>query len=88
VVPNGNTGLPTVIVVQARDQFGNLLTAGGDIVTVDVSGTNPAGSLTVTDNGDGTYSASYTPGSIGTDTVDITINGIALAASPYASTVN
>ncbi len=88
VVPSGNTGLPTSIMVQAQDQFGNLLTAGGDLVTVDVSGTNPAGSLTVTDNGDGTYSASYTPGTAGSDTVDIAINGTAIAGSPYASTVN
>jgi hypothetical protein len=41
----------------------------------------------VTDNSNGTYTCSDTPGTAGTDSVAITIGGIALTASPYASVV-
>jgi hypothetical protein len=56
-------------------------------VAVTVTGDNAAGSLSVTDNGNGTYTASYTPQTTGTDQVAITLNGVPISGSPYTSTV-
>jgi hypothetical protein len=86
-VPNGVAGTATVITVQARTATGAPMSTGGDAVTVTVSGANPAGSLAVTDNGNGTYTASYTPQATGTDQVAITLNGVPISGSPYTSTV-
>jgi adhesin/invasin len=85
-VPNGTAGSPTPIAVQAKDQYGNNRTTGGSVVVVTVSGTNSA-SPAVTDNGNGTYSASYTPAAAGSDQVAITLGGTAISGSPYTSTV-
>jgi adhesin/invasin len=87
-VPDGNAGAPTAIVVQARDAYGNPQGSGGETVVVTVSGANNAGSLTVTDQANGTYTASYTPTVLGTDNVAITINGTAISGSPFPSTVS
>ena len=86
-VPDGTAGLPTNVVVQARDENGNLLTSGGASVVVTVSGANNPGALTVTDRSDGTYTASYTPTSAGTDQVTITMEGTPISGSPFASAV-
>jgi hypothetical protein len=87
VVPAGKIFQPTIIVVTARDQFGNQIGAGGATVTMQVSGRNPRNTLVVTDNGDGTYTASYTPFGLGFDSIMITLNGTAIFGSPYGSTV-
>ena len=86
-VPNGVAGTATVITVQARTSTGAAMDSGGDAVTVTVSGNNAAGSLSVTDNGNGTYTASYTPQAAGSDQVAITLNGVPISGSPYTSTV-
>jgi hypothetical protein len=86
-VPNGTVGSLTPISVRAKDQYGNILTIGGETVVVTVSGAN-SGTPAVTDNADGTYSASYTPGTAGSDQVAITLNGGAISGSPYSSTVS
>jgi len=86
-VPDGAAGVPTGIVVQARDAYGNPLGSGGETVVVTVSGVNDAGALTVTDQADGTYTASYTPTAMGTDVVAITMNGRPIGGSPFTSTV-
>jgi hypothetical protein len=86
-VPNGTAGLPTNIVVQARDASGYRLTSGGAMVVMTVSGANAAGPMTATDAGDGTYTASYTPTAAGTDQVAITMNGTPISGSPFTSTV-
>ncbi len=86
-VPDGIAGLPTDIVVQARDESGDPFDFGGATVVVTVSGANKAGSLTVTDRGDGTYTASYTPTSAGTDKIEITMEGTPISGSPFASAV-
>ena len=70
-------GTGSVITVQAKDQFGNNLPSGGDIVTL----SSTHGSLTsVTDNTDGTYSATLTDTLAGTDTVSGTINAAAITS--------
>ena len=86
-VPNGVAGAATAIGVVARDAYGNARPAGGDEVVVDVTGANSA-LPAVTDHGDGTYAASYTPTVSGSDTVTITINGTAIQDSPATSEVS
>ncbi len=87
-VPNGQIFKTTTITVQAADAFGNLLGQGGDAVTVNVTGTNPFGPLTVIDNGDGTYKTAYTPIFPGNDFLIITVNGSPLKNSPFRSQVS
>src|SRR5690606_41914978 len=86
VVPNGTAGSVTTITVQAKDANGNNLTTGGATVAAAVSGANTA-TPAVVDNGDGTYTLTYTPTTSGTDNVAITLNGNAISGSPYSSIV-
>jgi hypothetical protein len=87
VPASGTVGVATSITVQAVDTNGDNMTIGGDTVVVSITGANTA-TPTVTDNADGTYSASYTPANKGTDSVAITLNGTAISGSPYTSTVS
>ena len=67
------------ITVSLYDAEGSLLTAGGDTVTlISTLGTLSA----VSDNGDGTYSATLTASTeVGVATVSGSVNGIAIATS-------
>lgn len=99
VVPNGVVGAPTVIDIQAMvdaDPADLPQVYGGDEVVVTVTGDNSA-SLTlgsgVTDDGDGTYTAEYTPASAGTDMIAIEIHNVEtgnlepISGSPFTSVV-
>ncbi len=86
-VPNGVAGTATVITVQTRDVTGAAMTTGGAFIAVSVTGANNPGGLAVTDNGNGTYTASYTPLLTGVDQVDIRLGGTPIGGSPYTSTV-
>jgi hypothetical protein len=85
-VPDGTILVQTVITIQGRDQFGNALTSGGSDVEVTVTGANSA-NATVTDNGNGTYSATYLPVLPGADTITITLDGGQISGSPFTSNV-
>jgi hypothetical protein len=87
IVPDGTAGLLTTIVVQERDAYGNPTGSGGSDVEITVSGANDEGDLKVTDEADGTYSASYTPEVAGTDEVTISADDTLVSGSPFASTV-
>lgn len=84
----GDRNRLTIISVQSRDQSGNRLITGGHTVQVTVSGTNPVGTFTANDHGDGTYTASYTPLKKGHDTITITLNGAPISGSPFQSNVH
>ncbi|MEO8138228.1 MAG: Ig-like domain-containing protein [Gemmatimonadota bacterium] len=86
-VPGGRSRQPTIITVQTLDRFGNALTTGGHVVVIDVTGTNNAGPITANDNGDGSYTASYTPSRRGNDDIAITLDGAPISGSPYRSKV-
>lgn len=86
-VPGGQRHQATTITVISRDHFGNALLAGGHQVTITVSGSNRAGPLSATDNGDGSYTATYTPAARGTDLIAVTLDGAAIGGSPYQSRV-
>lgn len=87
LVPNGRVVQPTNIVVTARDQWGNRLTSGGASVVITVSGSNPRNPITANDIGNGTYTASYSPLLLGSDTITIMLNGAPIAGSPFTSIV-
>ena len=76
----------TSITVTARDADDNALTVGGATVVVTVTGSNSA-TPAVTDEDDGTYTASYTPTVAGSDNVVITLGGVAVSGSAFTSTV-
>ena len=78
IVANGSS--TSAITVRLKDAAGNDLAGSGGVVVLGLSGT---GSLSaVTDNGDGTYTATLTsPATVGSATVTGTLNAAALAAS-------
>jgi adhesin/invasin len=73
------------ITIRTRDALGNNITQGGyaSQILVSVSGANTDLSLSIFDQGDGTYEASYFPLFSGTDQVAVTINGAPLQGSPF-----
>ncbi len=72
---------PIPVRVSVRDAFGNLRAGLTDAVTVQVDGMTPA--LQATANGDGTYSVSFAPPRFGRVPVAVSVNGQAIAGSPF-----
>jgi hypothetical protein len=85
-VENGTAGTPTTISIRLEDEFGTAVEGGADQVRVTVEGANQA-TPSVSDRGDGSYSASYTPVLAGTDQITVEVNGTALRESPLSSEV-
>ncbi|MEW7290753.1 Calx-beta domain-containing protein [Aquimarina sp. 2304DJ70-9] len=76
-VPANGTDVSTV-TVQLADSNGNLLTTGGETVALNVSG-NAVLVSGVTDNGDGTYTATYSNLLVESVTITGTLNGAAIS---------
>ena len=76
---SGTAGTQETITVTAKDQYGNQRTSGGDTVVLSVAGANSA-TPSVTDNGNGTYTATYTPTHSGQDLITGTINASAIGS--------
>jgi hypothetical protein len=70
---------PVTIMITSKDTDGNLFTSGGESVTVSVTGAYNL-SLAVTDNGDGTYFASFTPQNSGNFEIQGTMGGEAIGS--------
>ncbi|MDH3571662.1 MAG: Ig-like domain-containing protein, partial [Gemmatimonadota bacterium] len=87
-VPNGTAGDPTSIVITVRDANLNLVTGEAANLALSVTGANTATPPQPTDNGDGTYTTSYTPTNAGSDAVAISLSGTPISGSPYASVVS
>jgi len=89
VVPAGTANSLTTITITVRDAYNNIRTGGGDggLLTVVVGGTNAGATVTLTDNHDGTYAATYTPALSGTDVVTIQLSGADIGGSPYSGTI-
>jgi len=83
-VPTGYFGAPLEILVHVADANGNPLGHGGDEVTVSV---RDIAKLQVEDRGDGSYRAVWTPFTIRNVQVDISLNGSAIAGSPFPTHV-
>jgi adhesin/invasin len=80
VPKEGTFGVAVELVVQAADAFGNPLGRGGDVVVVQPEGLS---AIPVTDQGDGTYRATWVPFVLGGVDVAITINGNRIHESPF-----
>jgi hypothetical protein len=87
VAEDGTAGAATTITVRLEDAFGTPVEGAAGDIAISITGANPASGVDVTDQGDGSYSASYTPIRTGTDQVDVRVRGTALADSPFSSTV-
>lgn len=87
-VPPGTAGTPTSVTIRLQDEFGNPVAGAVGQVAVAVSGANPAGGLPVTDQGGGSYRATYTPAVTGTDQVDVRVAGQPVPGAPFGSVVS
>jgi|GEM_PF-3548918 len=86
-VPNGTAGKATVVQIQLRDAQGNAVPGRREAIAVSVSGANTVSSAPVSEQGGGSYTASYTPKKSGTDQVQIRVSGTRVPSSPFASVV-
>ncbi len=75
-----NDGASTsTITVDLKDQYGNNISTGGDVVALSITPTALGSLGSVTDNSDGTYSAVLTSSTTaGTDNITGTVNGNAI----------
>ncbi|PWN07788.1 Ig-like domain-containing protein [Rhodohalobacter mucosus] len=89
-VPDGTAGAPTTLTVNVSDAFGNAVTGEAANLAASVSGGPNAGAAVsaFSDDGGGSYSASYTPTATGDDQITITLNTTGISGSPYTSTVS
>lgn len=74
---SGTVGVQENISVTAKDIYENIRTTGGDTLVVSVTGANSV-TPSVTDNADGTYSATYVPTAAGEDDISGTLNASAI----------
>ena len=87
-VSDGRAGEETSISIRVEDDFGTRLEGAAGSIKVSVSGANTAENLSVTDQGNGSYSASYTPTHAGTDQIDVLVTGSRVNGSPFSSRVD
>ena len=79
------SGSNLVALLTLKDAYGNLLTSGGETVVFNYSGGSSTGTFgTVSDNGNGTYSSTFTGVTAGTATsIVVKVNGSSiLSAAP------
>lgn len=82
-----NAAGSVTLTVHTRDVFGNTVSNAGNVVGFAVTGSNSA-NPSVTDHGNGTYTASYNPQTAGSDQVSATVGGAAAAQSPQTVAVS
>jgi hypothetical protein len=81
-------GEEATLTVTAIDAAGNPLTEGGSTVAFTLGTGTAAGTFgTVTDNDNGTYTATFTATTAGTNTIGATIGGVAITSTPPTITV-
>jgi hypothetical protein len=86
-VPDGVAGEETVIVITVLDQFDNPVNNAAENISVSVSGSNSASPAVTETDSPGIYESGYTPLLIGTDNIEIELNGTPIDGSPYESNV-
>ncbi len=86
-VPDGTFGQAMEFVVHVADSEGNPVGHGGDQVAVTVQGVND-GARPVQDAGDGNYHAAWRPFVFGNFQVQITLNGVPIAGSPFTTRID
>lgn len=71
-------GGTVTVTVQARDLYQNNLTSGAAVFTYTVTGANPSGPTLLTNNGNGTYSGTYTATNTGSDAITALLSTVAV----------
>jgi hypothetical protein len=89
-VPAGTAGVATTLTVDLVDGFGNPVSGeAGNLAASVTGGPNSGAAVSAfSDDGGGSYSASYTPTATGDDEITITLGGTGISGSPYTSTVS
>jgi hypothetical protein len=87
-VADGTAGETTSIGVRLRDEFGNNIPGVGQDLSIRIAGANPTASLSVADNGNGSYTTSYVPVHSGTDEIIVEFRGTPLEGQPARSIVS
>jgi adhesin/invasin len=81
-------GSPTTVTLTLRDSSGNQEVGGGATVSFNLGAGTASGSFSaVSDNRNGTYTATLTGATAGTNTIGATVNGQAVTATPPTVTV-
>ncbi len=86
-VPGGTTGSPTLMRLHLDDAFGNPVVQSSQSISADLSGPNAGASFSLRELGSGEYRVDYTPTTPGDDRVSLSVNGVAVPGSPFASRV-
>ncbi len=87
-VPAGTAGVATTVTIAVKDTSSNPVPGAAASLAAAIGGTNAGATPSaISDLGAGNYSFTYTPTLGGTDTIAITLEGIAISGSPYQSTV-
>src|SRR5690606_9597615 len=72
-VPAGTAGEVTTVTITVLDEYNNAVTGAAADLAITLTGANATATVSaITDNGDGTYTATYTPTVAGADQVAIT----------------
>jgi hypothetical protein len=87
-VEDGTAGDATSISIRLEDEFGTRIEGAAGSISVAVSGANEVAHVEVTDQGNGVYSAAYTPRRVGTDQIAVLVDGRPIEDSPLTSTVS
>lgn len=88
VPENGTAGEPTEIAITIEDPFGNRVEEAAGDLSISVSGANDINNVSpVSDDGNGVYSASYTPKNTGIEQITIRLYGTQISGSPFNSIV-
>lgn len=80
-VPGGTAGQVTTIQIHLKDAEGNAVEGRRDAIAVAISGANTVNQVPVTEQGGGTYTASYTPQKAGSDAIAVKVLGTALSGA-------
>lgn len=89
VVPGSiQAGTSSTVTLQSKDSSGNNLTIGGLIVSFALGGGSGSGTFSaVADNGNGTYTATFTGTTAGSNTITATVGGQAVTSAAPTITV-
>ncbi|HEU4953263.1 MAG TPA: invasin domain 3-containing protein [Gemmatimonadales bacterium] len=79
--PGGTAGQVTTIQIHLKDAQGNPVEGRRDAVSVAISGANTVNQVPITEQGSGTYTASYTPQKSGSDAITVKVLGTALSGT-------
>src|SRR5439155_1480158 len=82
------SGATATVKLTAKDAFGNQVTGGGLTVVFSLGSGAASGAFSsVTDNHNGTYTSTFTPSSVGSDTFKATIGGQSVTSAAPSLTV-